>query len=89
MSSIAHFLPGLREGGDVETADDSEKVNPFPRGPVRYRTVTNGQIRRAQARSAAAQKRKNNRRFRRDWMRNERAFNTLGQHRLNRDIVIG
>lgn len=74
----------LGKGGDV--LEDERPVNPTPHGPQRSRTVTNGQARRLQARRAASQKRKTNRRFRRDWMRNERAFNTLRSQLL---VVVG
>lgn len=66
-------------GKNAAAPEQEERQNPFPRGPQRFRTVTNGQLRRAQVRHAAAQKRKVNRRYRRDWMRNERALNTLQQ----------
>lgn len=79
MISIANFLPGLRDNHAEELVTDDAKVNPFPHGPQRFKTVTNGQWRRRQARSKTAQTRKANRRFRRQWMKNERAFNTLGQ----------
>lgn len=65
-------------GGDVVEGDEKPR-NPFPHGPQRFRTVTNGQLRRAQARYAAAQKRKTNKRYRREWMRNGRAFVVLQQ----------
>lgn len=80
MISIANFLPGLRDNSTAElVADEEKKVNPFPHGPQRFKAATAGQWRRHQARSAASQRRKANQRFRREWMRNERAFNTLQQ----------
>lgn len=64
-------------GKQVAEAADEKPRNPFPHGPQRFRTVTNGQIRRAQVRRDATQRRKANRRYRHDWMINERAFTTL------------
>lgn len=67
----------LGKDASVDLAADEKPRNPFPHGPQRFRTVTNGQIRRAQARHAASQDRKVNRRYRRQWMANERALSTL------------
>lgn len=74
---IGNTLSRVLGAGHDELAADEKATNPFPHGPQRFRSVTNGQIRRLQARRAAAQKRKTNKRFRREWMRNERAFNAL------------
>lgn len=69
---------GLDKNGEL--LDTEEKaLNPFPHGPQRFRSVSNGQIRRLQVRRAESQKRKTNRRFRRDWMKNERSFVVLQQ----------
>ena len=73
----------------VANAADEKPLNPFPHGPQRFRTVSNGQIRRLQTRRAAAARRKTNRRYRREWMRNERAFNTLRQQLVVATAPIG
>jgi hypothetical protein len=46
-------------------------------GPQRVRWITAGQQRRQAMRDALAQQRKANRRYRRQWMANEAAFQTL------------
>jgi hypothetical protein len=49
-------------------------------GPRKFSYVTSGQQRRFQARGQAAQRRKMNRRYRRDWMRKQAELATLRGH---------
>jgi len=69
-------------GKQVAEAADEKPLNPFHNGPIQFRS--GGQSperrwRRMQVRRAASQKRKTNKRFRREWMKNERAYVTLRQ----------
>lgn len=71
-------MPGVF--GDNVIADETAKPGPKGRpslGPQRYKTVSAGQQRRAQARFVATARRKTNLRYRRSWMQNERAFAAL------------
>lgn len=55
-------IKSLLTGGSVEEShDDEPKRNPFPNGPVTYKTTTNGQVRRSVQR---AKQRKADRAFR-------------------------
>jgi len=50
-------IPGLK-ADDLEEQAEERKPNPYPNGPVKYKTPTNGQVRRAAKRHKLAQERK-------------------------------
>lgn len=50
MLDIFKNIPGLTQDALEEVAEE-RKPNPYPNGPVQRRTISNGQIRRAQARA--------------------------------------
>lgn len=52
MNPIIAQIKSLLTGAPVKHAEEHEpKHNPFPNGPVKYKTMTNGQVRRMQARN--------------------------------------
>jgi hypothetical protein len=75
--NILDMMPNFKS-----SEDDDELVQHDPRGvksqgPRKVKYMTNGQVRRAQARAQATAARKANKRYRRSWMRNELAFAIL------------
>lgn len=70
MNSILANIKSLLTGQPVEEVKE-EKRNPYPNGPVKYKTMTNGQVRRMQARG----RRKGQ----------ERAFKEQRRNYLNRE----
>lgn len=56
---------------DAEVEEKSEKAWAPKHGPAKFRTLTNGQIRRAQVRSQKARQRKATKAYRRDWLKSQ------------------
>jgi hypothetical protein len=83
LLNLRQFAPGLFKTGAQNDEDvEAEELSRFEyhrlhapkHGPVKARWTTAGQMRRAHERSAAAQRRKTNKRFRKQWVQNEQAF---------------
>lgn len=70
--NILSMMPrfNLDAAGPVEPTPGEKQRPGRNHGPVKTRSLTNGQIRRMVERERASQKRKANRRFRRQWMDN-------------------
>lgn len=51
MNNIVAQIKSLLIGNSDEIPEDEPKRNPYPNGPVTYKTMTNGQVRRMQARA--------------------------------------
>jgi hypothetical protein len=91
LLNLRQFAPGLFKGQQSDESVEADELSPFEyhqrhapkHGPSRARWLTSGQMRRMHERSAAAQRRKTNKRFRKQWVENEQAFFRLhGQVQL-------
>lgn len=75
-----NLFPNLRLGSATGPDDDAEEARRKAGyeagrlGPRRFTSPTNGQLRRAAQRRSAAEKRKANRRYRRQWIAAQHAF---------------
>lgn len=71
MNIMEKLLPWTHAGDDVEGAEPREaKRTERTHGPVKMRSMSNGQIRRAIQRQQATAQRKKAKAFRRRWMDN-------------------
>lgn len=77
LDSLFARMAAKASGLDVADIDESKPKGVKSQGPQKFRTVTNGQIRRAGQRDAATRRRKATAKHRRDWFKSRRAVRVL------------
>jgi len=83
-----NIFDGLANIFQKDTEEETDKkVNPFPNGPVKFKTLTNGQIRRQRARAAKTHQRKQVEKARRQHFADKREASVLRAHLQNLAVM--
>jgi len=86
--NIFDGIANVFQKGVMDTEEETDqKVNPFPNGPVTYKTMTNGQIRRQRARAGRTRQRKQVERARRQHFADKREASVLRAHLQNLAVM--